>query len=144
MMKFNREQVENAAEILEGAKVMVLNRDFDDFQNAIITALNTFALVKELTEKNEKLNERLDREAKCQYDLATKIVDLRDDVRYIKVDSVLKMQLEIMAKSEYGTIYIFPLYLLQQKQSILSVQFERVSYLAHDRQNTKFYLGLSR
>jgi hypothetical protein len=33
---------------------------------------------KKLTEENEKLNERLDREAKCQYDLATKIVDLRD------------------------------------------------------------------
>ena len=105
-MKFNGEQITKAAEILEGAKVMVLNRDFDDFQNAIITALNTFALVKELTEENEKLNERLDREAKCQYDLATKIVNLRDDVKYIKADTVQKMQKKIMAKSEYGTINI--------------------------------------
>jgi hypothetical protein len=57
-MKFNRGQIERAAEILEGAKVMVLNRDFDDFQNAIITALNTFKLVKELAEENESWRKR--------------------------------------------------------------------------------------
>lgn len=100
-MKYNREQIEKAAEILEGAKVMVLNRDFDDFQNAIITALNTFALVKELIEENEKLNERLDREAKCQYDLATKIVDLRDDAKYIKADTVRKMQHRLTSNEFY-------------------------------------------
>ena len=66
------------------------------------------ALIKELTEENERLNERLDREAKCQYDLATKIVDLRDDVKYIKADTVQKMQEKIRAKSEYGTINISP------------------------------------
>jgi predicted nuclease with TOPRIM domain len=101
MMKYNREQIEKAAEILEGAKVMVLNRDFDDFQNAIITALNTFALIKELTEENEKLNERLDREAKCQYDLATKIVNLRDDVKYIKAETVRKMQKRLTSDEFY-------------------------------------------
>ena len=100
-MKYNREQIEKAAEILEGAKVMVLNRDFDDFQNAIITALNTFALVKELIEENERLNERLDREAKCQYDLATKIVDLRDDAKYIKADTVRKMQHRLTSNEFY-------------------------------------------
>lgn len=57
-MKFNREQITKAAEILEGAKVMVLNRDFDDFQNAIITALNTFELIKELIDENEYLKQQ--------------------------------------------------------------------------------------
>ena len=91
-MKLTKEQIVKATETLEGAKVMVANRDFDEFQNAIITAINALTIVKELTEENEKLNERLDREAKCQYDLATKIVDLRDDVKYIKADTVQKMQ----------------------------------------------------
>ena len=118
-MKSNREQIGKAAEILEGAKVMVLNRDFDDFQNAIITALNTFALVKELAEENEKLNERLGREAKCQYDLATKIVNLRDDVKYIKEETVRNMQEKIRAKSEYGTINISPWQLDQIAKEVL-------------------------
>jgi predicted nuclease with TOPRIM domain len=77
---------------LEGAKVMVANRDFDEFQNAIITAINALAIIKELTEENEKLNERLDREARCQYDLCGQIVNLCDDVKYIKEETVHKMQ----------------------------------------------------
>ena len=118
-MKFNGEQITKAAEILEGAKVMVLNRDFDDFQNAIITALNTFALVKELTDENEKLHERLDREARCQYDLCGQIVNLRDDVKYIKEDTVQKMQEKILAKSEYGSINISPWQLDQIAKEML-------------------------
>lgn len=46
----------------------------------------------ELTEENEKLNERINREARCQYDLCGQIVTLRDDVKYIKADAVQKMQ----------------------------------------------------
>ena len=46
----------------------------------------------ELTEENEKLNERINREARCQYDLCGQIVTLRDDVKYIKADTVQKMQ----------------------------------------------------
>lgn len=48
--------------------------------------------IKELTEENEKLNERLDREARCQYDLCGQIVNLRDDVKYIKAETAQKMQ----------------------------------------------------
>lgn len=105
-MKFNGEQITKAAEILEGAKVMVLNRDFDDFQNAIITALNTFALVKELTDENEKLHERLNREARCQYDLCGQIVNLRDDVKYIKADTIRKMQERLEDRVDH-TIDVF-------------------------------------
>lgn len=105
-MELNREQIVKAKEILEGAKVMVLNRDFDDFQSAIITAINALTIIKELTEENEKLHERLDREARCQYNLCEQIVNLRDDIKYIKADTVLKMQKKIIAKSEYGTINI--------------------------------------
>lgn len=35
--------------------------------------------VKELTAENERLRERLDREAKCQYDLCGQIVDLKEE-----------------------------------------------------------------
>lgn len=46
----------------------------------------------ELTEENEKLNERLGREARCQYDLCGQIVNLSDEVKYIKAEIVQKMQ----------------------------------------------------
>ena len=54
-MELTKEQIVKATETLEGAKVMVANRDFDEFQNAIITAINALTIVKELTEENEKL-----------------------------------------------------------------------------------------
>jgi hypothetical protein len=79
----------------------------------------SLALIKELTDENEKLNERLDREAKCQYDLATKIVDLRDDIKYVKAETVRKMQEKIRAKSEYGTINISPWQLDQIAKEVL-------------------------
>jgi hypothetical protein len=56
---------------------------------------------KKLTDENERLNERLDREAKCQYDLATKIVNLRDDVKYIKAETVRKMQKRLTSDEFY-------------------------------------------
>ena len=54
-MKLNREQIEKAIKTLEGAKVMVANRDFKEFQMAVITAINALSLIRELTEENEKL-----------------------------------------------------------------------------------------
>ncbi len=48
MMEFNREQIAMAIKILEGAEVVVFNRDFDEFQSAIITAINALTLVEEL------------------------------------------------------------------------------------------------
>lgn len=100
-MKFTKEQIMRATETLEGAKVMVANRDFDEFQNAIITAINALTIVKELTEENEKLNERLDREARCQYALCGQIVNLRDDVKYIKEETVRKMQHRLTSDEFY-------------------------------------------
>lgn len=100
-MELNREQIVKATETLEGAKVMVANRDFDEFQNAIITAINALTIVKELTEENEKLNERLDREARCQYGLCGQIVNLRDDVKYIKEETVRKMQQRLTSNEFY-------------------------------------------
>ena len=52
-MELTKEQIMMATKTLEGAKVMVANRDFDEFQNAIITAINALTIVKELTEENE-------------------------------------------------------------------------------------------
>lgn len=45
-MKLTKEQIVKATETLEGAKVMVANRDFDEFQNAIITAINALTIIK--------------------------------------------------------------------------------------------------
>lgn len=73
----------------------------------------------ELTEENEKLNEQINREARCQYDLCGQIVTLRDDVKYIKADTVQKMQEKIRAKSEYGTINISPWQLDQITKEML-------------------------
>lgn len=53
----------------------------------------------ELTEENEKLNERINREARCQYDLCGQIVTLRDDVKYIKADTVQKIQERLRAET---------------------------------------------
>jgi hypothetical protein len=51
----NTEQIIKATKVLEGAKVMVVNRDFNEFQDAIITAINALALIKEIQAHNENL-----------------------------------------------------------------------------------------
>lgn len=43
--------------------------------------------VKELEADNKKWQERLDREAKCQYDLAGKIVDLKEEINILKSEA---------------------------------------------------------
>ena len=53
----------------------------------------------ELTEENEKLHKRLGREARCQYDLCGQIVNLSDEVKYIKADTVQKMQEGLRAET---------------------------------------------
>lgn len=53
----------------------------------------------ELVEESEKLHERINREARCQYDLCGQIVTLRDDVKYIKADTVQKMQERLRAET---------------------------------------------
>jgi FtsZ-binding cell division protein ZapB len=53
--KMNTEQIIKATKVLEGAKVMVENRDFNEFQDAIITAINALALIKELQAQIENL-----------------------------------------------------------------------------------------
>jgi predicted nuclease with TOPRIM domain len=59
------------------------------------------ALIKELTEENGKLNERLDREARCQYDLCGQIVNLYDDVKYVKAETVRKIQQRLTSDEFY-------------------------------------------
>ena len=95
-MKLNREEVIKSLECC-GCVGIPLHDCKSCHYNAVEycrhkMAQDCLALIKELAEENEKLNERLDREAKCQYDLATKIVDLRDDIKYVKADTVQKMQ----------------------------------------------------
>ena len=95
-MELNREQIVKGLEVCVTEKpcrecpLLTLTDDPDKCKRELMK--HALALIRELTEEKERLNERLDREAKCQYDLATKIVDLRDDVKYIKADTVRKMQ----------------------------------------------------
>lgn len=111
MMELNREQIIQA---LEFCGICECNNEKTNTECALINMpfcknylrQQSLSLIKELTEENEKLNERLDREAKCQYDLATKIVDLRDDVKYVKADTVQKMQ-ERLEKKIDATIDVF-------------------------------------
>lgn len=68
-MKLNREQINSALKTLEGAKVMVANRDFNDFQNAIITAINALSTVEKLTEETVREFANYLKEHSCSYDL---------------------------------------------------------------------------
>ena len=124
-MELNREDIVKALECHISGKLA--NCEYCPFDKAhlfnatCVQAMceNALTLVKELTEENKKLNERLDREAKCQYDLATKIVNLRDDIKYVKEETIQKMQKKILAKSEYGTINISPWQLDQIAKEVL-------------------------
>lgn len=54
-MELKEEQIKRAIKTFEGARVIVANRDFDEFQDAIITAINALSLIKKLTAENERL-----------------------------------------------------------------------------------------
>jgi hypothetical protein len=84
MSEFNRER------IIRNLEHLVDKYGENGSYNTYCTLSDSLTLIKELTEENEKLNERLDREARCQYDLCGQIVNLRDDVKYIKADTVRK------------------------------------------------------
>lgn len=88
-MELKAEQITRAIKILEGARVIVANRDFDNFQDAIITAKNALNQVKELTEENERLH------ASCT-ELAQECKKwqscLEIECKYTKADTVRKMQ----------------------------------------------------
>jgi cell division septum initiation protein DivIVA len=95
MMKFTKEQIMRATETLEGAKVMVANRDFDEFQNAIITAINALTIVKELTEENERL--------KRDVEILEDVLDTSSKVlvQSTKADTVRKMQHRLTSNEFY-------------------------------------------
>lgn len=59
------------------------------FLNSVI------AYITEITEENKRLSERLAREAKCQYELATKIVDLNEKNKMLIADTVRMMQVSL-------------------------------------------------
>ena len=99
MSELNREEIIKALECCHNNSEMdcrdcpYWNKVIDLYYGCVNTLVkDAIALIKELTEENERLNERLGREARCQYDLCGQIVNLRDDVKYIKADTVQKMQ----------------------------------------------------
>lgn len=104
-MEFNREQIVKAAATLEGAKVMVANRDFSEFQDAIITALNALALIRELAEENERLRASCTELTQCCTKLETlyKVECKRVDT--IKADTVLKMKEAVLKMFPYDKEY---------------------------------------
>lgn len=63
---------------------MTGDKDVDTIVEVIVAAKKLENRVKELEVENKKWQERLDREAKCQYDLAGKIVDLKSEVDLYK------------------------------------------------------------
>ena len=83
----NIEKYTNALNNLIGMDIGYLG-DSDESVNAIvevIVAAKTLEnRVNELEAENKKWQERLDREAKCQYDLAGQIVDLKSEVDLYK------------------------------------------------------------
>lgn len=58
-----------------------------------------------LTEENERLQELLDKESTGQYNLATQIMDLLDDVSHVKSDTVLKtlQDVSLLFSMHFGT-----------------------------------------
>ena len=58
--------------------------------------------VAKLTDENERYEERLCREAKCQDDLAIYIVDLKVEVAQAKADTVRKMQERLKNAFNFG------------------------------------------
>ena len=65
-----KEQIVKALEVLEGAKVSVMNRDFNEFQTAIITAINALSLIHEQEKRIEEL-ENICESYALQYGTAT-------------------------------------------------------------------------
>ncbi len=107
-MELNREQIIKMLETID--YVGDCSRDCIFYNGKVHScggtiAKHALALINELTEENERLKELLDREAKCQYDLATQIMDLLDDVKYFKSDTVLKtlQDVSLLFSTHFGT-----------------------------------------
>lgn len=103
-MELNREQIIKALEICsDETKDFCTGCPFIGNGGCKQSSILKLALsvIKELTEENERLNERLDREACCQYDLCGQIVNLRDDVKYIKAETVQKIQKRLTSDEFY-------------------------------------------
>ena len=83
----NIEKYAEALNNLVGMDIGYLG-DSDENVNAIVEVIRAAKAlenrVKELEADNKKWQERLDREAKCQYDLAGQIVDLKSEVDLYK------------------------------------------------------------
>lgn len=83
----NIEKYAEALNNLVGMDIGYLG-DSDENVNAIVEVIRAAKAlenrVKELEAENKKWQERLDREAKCQYDLAGQIVDLKSEVDLYK------------------------------------------------------------
>lgn len=113
-MEFDREQIIKAFECCHTLSSDCLSCPFlEDGKACASISLSALALIKELTEENEKLNEEIR--------IRDEIIDYRGsevlrhdrciralhkEIETLKVDTVRKMQEKIMAKSEYGTINI--------------------------------------
>ena len=90
-MELNREQIVKACRAC--ASAMCFDCPLWGDENCVrVLTEHGGTLIRELTEENKRLTERLNREAKCQYALATEIVDLKDEVAQIKADTARKMQ----------------------------------------------------
>ena len=89
----NTEQIIKATKVLEGAKVMVANRDFNEFQDAIITAINALALIKEQQEELTFCYDKLTELEKECLGLSLHNITLKKEKKYL--EDRLKEEMEI-------------------------------------------------
>ena len=121
-----REQIIKALECCYDNNLSCIDCPFnasDKYAECAGLTLSAIGLIKELTEENEKLTKRLEKEAKCQYDLAGQIVDLKAENKRLRelvttkeiekeivrretrADTVKKMQEKLYARRvRYGNI----------------------------------------
>jgi hypothetical protein len=80
---------------------------------------NALALINELTEENEKLQDFIKEVQEYNEAWVEDNGKLRKEMKALKTDTVRKMQEKIRAKSEYGTINMSPWQLEQIAKEVL-------------------------
>jgi hypothetical protein len=124
----NIEKYANALNNLIGVDSAYLagDKDVDAIVELIVAAKKLENRVKELTEENEELKDKVRIQHKIIDERAEAIIrhdnfirDLHKQLESCKADTVQKMQKKIMTKSEYGTINISPWQLDQIAKEML-------------------------
>lgn len=118
-MKFNKEQIINALECCTNDCCRSCPIRQPDATCVGKLMKNALALINELTEENEKLQDFIKEVQEYNEAWVEDNGKLRKEMKALKTDTVQKMQDKIRAKSEYGTINISPWQLEQIAKEVL-------------------------